>query len=120
MFLNRVHLIISLILCVHRVASSPGDIIRLKEHFIANLIEENRRIYSSQLTDDIERDISLKIEGFLNIISPPPARVQRDTSNLLLNEKSELDPKRFSLYFPPTWLVESKNFHLHVRRLVRV
>jgi hypothetical protein len=89
MLLNRCLLVISLILSIHHVSSSPSDIIQLRDHFIANLIEENRGVYSLQLTDDVERDIQQKIEGFLDIISEPPQRVRRDTNDLLLNEKSE-------------------------------
>lgn len=86
---------IFLILCFQRVASSPGELIRLKEHFIASDIEENRRFYSSSyLTVDIERGISLKIE------------------------KSELNLKKFLLSLTPNPF--PVDVHHHVRPLVRV
>lgn len=92
--------------------SLPSDIDQLKDHFFANLIEETRSIAASQLTDDVERNINLKIEGFLDIISPPVARKQRDTNDLLLNEKSELDDENDSIYsiqlVKPRGSVESK------------
>lgn len=80
---------ISLALSVHHVEATPDDIGYLKDHFIASLIEENRGISSMQLTDDVERNINLKVEGFLNVISEPSSRAQRDTNDVLLNEKSE-------------------------------
>lgn len=89
MFLSRLCLAFSLIFLAVHASPSPADIIHLKDHFIANLIEENRRISGAQLTDDIERAINLKIEGFLDLISEPTTRPTRDTNDLLLNEKSK-------------------------------
>lgn len=90
MIFTRLCLTFSVILLAHHGSSTPADIIHLKDHFIANLIEENRRISGAQLTDDVERAINLKIEGFLDVISEPKARLSRDTNELLLNEKSKL------------------------------
>lgn len=98
MILTRSLLTISLILNVRQALTLPSDIDQLKDHFFANLIEETRGIAASPLTDDVERNINLKIEGFLDIISPPVARKQRDTNDLLLNEKSELDNENGSIY----------------------
>lgn len=89
MFLTRLCFAFPVILLLHHVSSTPADIVLLKDHFIANLVEENRRISGSQLTDDIERAINLKIEGFLDVISAPTTRTSRDTNELLLNEKSK-------------------------------
>lgn len=89
MYLICSFLAISLSLSVHHVESTTNDIDYLKDHFIASLIEENRGISSMQLTDDVERNINLKVEGFLNVLSEPSARAQRDTNDVLLNEKSE-------------------------------
>lgn len=91
MFLNRFVVAISLLLCTGQVLSSPKDLESLKEHFFANLLEENREISSFRLTDDVEREINLKIEGFLEVVGEPSSRsrVRRDTNDLLLNEKSE-------------------------------
>lgn len=82
-------LALSLTLCVDHVKCTANDIGYLKDHFIASLIEENREISSMQLTNDVEQRINLKVEGFLNVISEPATRAQRDTNDVLLNEKSE-------------------------------
>lgn len=92
MLLKRFLLVFCLILSVYRVSCDTSDVNYLKDHFIANLIEETRGMSSAQLTDDIERVINLKIEGFLGVIAAPTmkSRPRRETSNdLLSNEKSE-------------------------------
>lgn len=73
----------------NRVAASASDIVQLKNLFIANLLEENREISSSLLTDDIAESINLKIEGFLDVIDAPSKRSRRSNNDLVLNEKSE-------------------------------
>lgn len=98
MFLTRCLVIISFILNVHQVQSLPSDIDTLKEHFFANLIAETRPIANSQLTNSVERDINLKIEGFLGLISPPSTREKRDTNDLLLNEKGDLNSNKILIY----------------------
>lgn len=82
-------LVISLLLGAYIVSASYHDVAYLKENFIANLIEENRGIASSELTDDIERAINLKIEGFLSVFGEPTSRTRRDTTDQLLDDKSK-------------------------------
>jgi hypothetical protein len=123
MFLPSLCLAISLITIAHHASSTPADIIHLKDHFIANLIEENRKISGSQLTDDVERAINLKIEGFLDVISAPTSRSTRDTNELLLNEKSKLMEVFFALFqgnVEARASVEAENFLSHVRRLMNI
>lgn len=98
MFLNRFRVVLCLILSIQHVSlSSISDYNYLKDHFMANLIEENREMFSAQLTEDIEKAINLKIEGFLGMTEEPAEtsakRSRRDTNDLLLNEKSEFNPK---------------------------
>lgn len=122
MLLNRSLLIIPFILSVYQVLSLPSDIDQLKDHFFANLIEETRGIAATQLTDDVERIINLKIEGFLDVIGPPESvRKQRDTNDLLLNEKSELDDKEnqfIQIQWKPRGSVKPKDFLFHTCRLM--
>lgn len=82
-------IVISSLFSANIVRASYHDVVYLKENFIANLIEENRGIASSQLTEDIERDINLKIEGFLSVFGEPTSRPRRDTTDQLLDDKSE-------------------------------
>lgn len=94
MFLNRFRVVLCLILSIHHVSlSTISDYNYLKDHFMANLIEENREMFSAQLTEDIEKAINSKIEGFLGMTEEPAKRSRRDTNDLLLNEKSEFNPK---------------------------
>lgn len=99
MFLNRFRVVLCLILSIHHVSlSTISDYNYLKDHFMANLIEENREMFSAQLTEDIEKAINSKIEGFLGMTEEPAKRSRRDTNDLLLNEKSEFNPKE-KFYF---------------------
>lgn len=99
MFLTRLLLKFSFFSLVSHVFSLTSDIDQLKDHFFDNLIEETRKIAALQLTEDVKQIINLKIDGFLDIISPSGAvRTQRDTNDLLLNEKSELEHKNGSVY----------------------
>lgn len=77
------------IICINTIHSIPAELFELKDHFIANLLEENRAISSLELTSEIEKSINQKINGFLETISAPSKRALRDTNDLLLNEKSE-------------------------------
>lgn len=112
MFLTRLWFAFPVVLLLHQVSSTPADLILLKDHFIANLVEENRRISGSQLTDDIELAINLKIEGFLDVISAPTTRSSRDTNELLLNEKSKSMEFIFIKVLPQStcWFSRSRKF----------
>lgn len=93
MNLNRIACLFYIVLSVHNVHEVlSDDRFVVKEHFMANLQEETRLIASSKLTEDVENEINSKVEGFLALINEDDAqggRVRRDTSELLLNEKSE-------------------------------
>lgn len=119
--------VISLNLCVNRVLSTQSYVEHLKEHFFANLIEETREIASFQLTDKIEREINLKIEGFLEVIgetSTRSVRSHRETNDLLLNEKSKLNRgPAGDFYFPfkqntCSASMETEELHIHVAQLM--
>lgn len=69
--------------------SFPNDIIYLRDHFITNLLEENREKFTMKLTDEIRDTINMKIDAFFNVIDDPKGRNRRDTNDLLLNEKSK-------------------------------
>lgn len=91
MYLSKLIVLIFVVLNSYYVRSKSSDIVYLRDHFITNLLEENRDKFSMQLTDDIEKSIDLKINAFLNEIDGPKERRRRDTANdLLLNEKRKL------------------------------
>ena len=94
--------------------SKASDIVYLRDHFITNLLEENREKFSMQLTDDIEKSIDLKINAFLTEINRPKERKRREIANdLLLNEKRKLYCiKRSEMH--NVLLFKSKKFLLHI------
>ena len=91
MYLSKLVVLIFVVLNSYYVRSERSDIVYLRDHFITNLLEENRDKFSMQLTDDIEKSIDLKINAFLNEIDGPKERRRRDIANdLLFNEKRKL------------------------------
>lgn len=91
MYLSKLVVLIFVVLNSYYVRSESSDIVYLRDHFITNLLEENRDKFSMQLTDDIEKSIDLKINAFLNEIDGPKERRRRDIANdLLFNEKRKL------------------------------
>lgn len=69
------------------VFSLAEDVIPLREHFIANLLEEHREIFHQKITDEIQHSIDGRIEAFMEIINEPKERRRRNNNDLLLNEK---------------------------------
>ena len=54
MYLYKLIVLLCVILNSYYVRSKSSDIIHLRDHFITNLLEENRNKFSMQLTDDID------------------------------------------------------------------
>lgn len=85
-------IVLIVVLNSYYVKSKSSDIVYLRDHFITNLLEENREKFSMKLTNDIEKSIDLKINAFLAEIDGPKERKRRDIANkLLLNEKRKLN-----------------------------
>ncbi|CAG9797903.1 unnamed protein product [Chironomus riparius] len=87
MYLSKLIVLLFVVLNSYYVRSKASDIVYLRDHFITNLLEENRDKLSLQLTDDIEKSIDLKINAFLTEINGPKERKKRLANDLLLNEK---------------------------------
>lgn len=87
MFLSRLILVFVAILSVGHVRSLVEDVDRLREHFIASLLEENREVMHQKLTNEIQEAINQKIEAFLMVINEPKERKRRESNDLLLNDK---------------------------------
>jgi hypothetical protein len=89
MFLSNFCVVILIFQSVSHVLSLPKDVEHLRDHFITNLLEENRENLKMELTEKIQSSINLKIDAFLHMMDEPVVRKRRDTNDLLLNEKSE-------------------------------
>lgn len=94
MFLSRIFVLVLLILNINYVVLFSDDVVHLRDHFITNLLEENRDKLGMQLTDEIRSNINLKIDAFLYVVNDEPrVRVRKrrnvDSNDLLLNEKSK-------------------------------
>jgi hypothetical protein len=85
----KFHAIFLVLLSVNYVSSLPGDVEHLREHFITNLLEENREKLQLMLTDEIQQSIDQKVDAFLHAMEEPKVRKRRDTNDLLPNEKGE-------------------------------
>lgn len=79
----------ALVLSGNYVQPKVSDVKYLRDHFITNLLEDNKERLSSKLTIDVEKSIDLKINAFINEINhESKSRSKRSTPNeLLLNEK---------------------------------
>jgi hypothetical protein len=86
---NTFFLLIALSINVEHVSSYDKDVLFLRDHFIQNLLEENRKVFDLKLTDEIENSINTKIDAFLHLMDEPHERHRRDTNDLLLIEQSK-------------------------------
>jgi hypothetical protein len=89
--LSSLFLSILIILSIQHAHSKSESVFQLRDHFITNLLEENKENFHQLLTNEIQDSINLKIDAFLEVINEPKDRKRRDLSNdLLLNERGKL------------------------------